>query len=117
MEQAARNLARSVDAREDWVEKEEARENTRKAFHRVANTQSQQRCRVRKKDMEIQSGARSSDGKVKKVTLDLQVPMHSVTRILEIPTPGKTAAHPPGVGFVRRLEARKLNLTLRGIKE
>ena len=95
MEQAARNLAQSVDVREDWVEREEARENTRKASHRAANTQSQQRCRVHKKDMEIQSGARGSDGKVKKVTLNLQIPAHSVTRILEIPAPGKTTAHPP----------------------
>jgi hypothetical protein len=96
MEQAARNLAQSVDAREDWVEKEEARENMRKASHRAANTQSQQRCRVRKKDVEIRSGARSSDGKVKKVTLNLRIPVHSVTRILEIPAPGKATAHPPG---------------------
>jgi hypothetical protein len=96
MEQAARNLAQSVDAREDWVEKEEAWENMRKASHRAANTQSQQRCRVCKKDVEIRSGARGSDRKVKKVTLHLRIPMHSVTRILEIPAPGKATAHPPG---------------------
>jgi hypothetical protein len=67
MEQAASNLARSVDAREEWIEKEEARESMRKVSHRVANTQSQQRCRVRKKEEEIWSGARGPDGKIKKV--------------------------------------------------
>ena len=66
-EQATRRLVQTADAREEWVEKEEAKKRVKKASRKAANTRSQQECRTRKKESEIQSGRRGQDGKVKKV--------------------------------------------------
>ena len=68
IEQATRSLTRSVDMREEWVEKQEAEKKLKKTSDKVANTHSQQKCRARKKESEMQSGVRGLDGKIKKVT-------------------------------------------------
>ena len=67
VQQATKLLLQSADTREELVEKQEAKDRVRKASCRVANKHSQQECRARKKEREIQSGVRGSDGKVKKV--------------------------------------------------
>ena len=67
MDQATRHLIKSMDAREEWVEKQEARERAKKASRKAANTHSQQECRAHKKKREIQSGVRDSNAKVMKV--------------------------------------------------
>ena len=67
IEQAARHLAQSAETREEWVERQEAEERENQVTHRAANTTSQQRCRVRKKEREMQSGVRGPNGKITKV--------------------------------------------------
>ena len=61
----AKRLVQTVDAREEWVEKEEAKKRAKKASRKAANTQLQQECRKRKKESEIHSGRRDQDGKIK----------------------------------------------------
>ena len=68
IEQETRSLTQSVDTREEWVEKQEAEKKLKKTSDKVANTHSQQKCRARKKESEMQSGVRGLDGKIKKVT-------------------------------------------------
>jgi len=67
IEQAKRRLAESAEVRGEWVEKQEATERVKRVSHRVANTGSQQRCRMRKKEKEMRSGVRGSNGKIVKV--------------------------------------------------
>ena len=67
IQQATRCLLQLADSREECVEKQEAKDRVKKASFKAANTRSQQECRVRKKEREIQSGVRNSNGKIKKV--------------------------------------------------
>ena len=63
-----KNLLQSADARDESIEEQEAKNRVKKAIRRNANTRSQQGCRMRKKEGEIQSGVRGPDGKIIKVT-------------------------------------------------
>ena len=66
-EQATKRLVQTADAREEWVEKEEAKKRAKKASRKAANTQAQQECRKRKKESKIHLGRRGQDGKIIKV--------------------------------------------------
>ena len=46
MDQGTRHLIKLMDAREEWVEKQEARERAKKASQKAANTCSQQDVRT-----------------------------------------------------------------------
>jgi hypothetical protein len=67
LEQATRHLVQSADTRDEWVHEQEAKTRAKKATRQASNTHSQRESRARKKEREIQSGARRPDGKVKKV--------------------------------------------------
>ena len=95
-QQTIRRLVQSADAREEFVEKQEARNRKEETHHRVKNTHSQRNSRARKKTREILSGVRGTDGKkIKVINPALAIlPPRPCTLIdkLETATPRETAA-------------------------